>query len=187
MAKTDDYLPSQAKVDQVLYCVKIVNFSGVKWGPKPPPDRPLMWLQMHVVPTDTDGIPIQGLLFLLQWKPDHDSQADTSVTFPKINIVALYNKKRIFAVDTYPFDKHKNNYKIDRDDYQPSISGPHYHVYYEEAGYYSDKIGFPVTETISPDDLAGYWNFFCEKLNVVPVGKMPMPLEDESGQLGLGI
>ncbi|MBW5818896.1 hypothetical protein H0I54_22335 [Yersinia kristensenii] len=187
MAKTDDYLPSQAEVDHVLYCKKIVNFSGAKWGAKPPPNRPLLWLQMQIIPYDMDGIPIQGLSFLLQWKPDHESQTNAGISYPKMNLVALYNKKRIFAVDTYPFDKHKNNYKIDRPDYQSSIFGPHYHVYYEEAGYYSDKIGFPVTDNIKPDDLVGYWNYFCSQLNVTYMGRIPIPLEDESGQIGLAL
>ncbi|WP_133521786.1 hypothetical protein [Buttiauxella sp. JUb87] len=187
MAKTDDYLPSQAEVDHVLYSKKSVNFTGVKWGPKPPPNRPLMWLQMQIIPTDQDDIPIQGLSFLLQWKPDHESQTVAGITYPKINLVALYNKKRIFAVDTYPFDKHKNSYRIDRPDYQDSVFGPHYHVYYEEAGYYSEKIGFPITSGIKPDDLVGYWNYFCNKLNVTCAGKIPIPLEDESGQIGLGL
>ncbi|EKS8398483.1 MULTISPECIES: hypothetical protein [Enterobacteriaceae] len=187
MAKTDDYLPSQKEVDHVLYCDKTVNFSGVRWGNKPPPNRPLMWLQMQVIPEDNDGIPIQGLSFLLQWKPDHDSLEITGSSYPKINIVALYNKKRVFAVDTYPFDKHKNNYKIDRPDYQDTVFGAHFHVYYEEAGYYSERIGFPIVDSIKPDDLSGYWEYFCKRLNVTCLGKLPLPLEDESGQIGLGL
>lgn len=187
MAKTDDYLPGQAEVDHALYCKKKVSFSGVKWGPKPPPNRPLMWLQIHIIPFDMDDIPIQGLSFLLQWKPDQESLTESGVTYPKINLVALYNKKRVFAVDTYPYDRHKNNYRINRPDYQDSIFGPHYHVYYEEAGHYSEKIGFPITSDIKPDDLVGYWNYFCNQLNVTYTGRIPIPLEDESGQIGLGL
>ena len=187
MAKTDDYLPSQVEVDNILYCQKSVSFIGVKWGNKPPPNRPIMWLQMQLIPFDSDGIPIQGLSLLLQWKPDQDSLTNSNISYPKINIVALYNKKRVFAVDTYPFDKHKNNFRIDRDDYQESVSGPHYHVYYEVAGHYSDKIGFPITSTISPNDLVGYWDYFCNHLNIKCSGKLPIPFEDESGQIGLGL
>ena len=187
MAKSDDYLPSQAEVDSILYCAKKVDFTGIRWGVKPPPGRPLLWLQLQIIPYDDDGIPIQGLSFLLQWKPDHESRSFPITSYPKINIVALYNKKRVFAVDTYPFDKHKNRYRIDRPDYQESVFGPHYHVYYEEAGYYSEKIGFAITDDIKPDDLAGYWEYFCNKLNVAYTGKLPIPLEDESGQIGLGL
>ncbi len=181
MAKIDDYLPSQSEVDHILYCKKSVDFSGVKWQTKPPPNR----LKIQVIPTDEDGIPIQGLSFVLLWKPDHDSFETPGVSYPKMNLLALYYKKRVFAVDTYPFDKHKNSYRIDRDDYQDSILGPHYHLYYEEAGNYSEKIGFPITDDIKPNDLIGYWDYFCRQLNVTFKGKLPIPLEDESGQIGL--
>lgn len=187
MAKSDDYLPSQTEVDHVLYCEKKIDFNGVKWGVKPPHNRPVLWLQLQIIPSDEDEIPIQGLSFLLQWKPDHESHTSPGTSYPKINIVALYNKKRIFAVDTYPFDKHKNTYKIDRPDYQESVFGPHYHVYYEEAGYYSEKIGFPIVDDIKPHDLVGYWDYFCNQLNITYKGKLPIPLEDESGQIGLGL
>lgn len=103
MAKADDYLPSQTEVDHILYCKKNVSFTGAQWKQKP--NRAGMWLQMHLLPTDEDFIPVQGLTIELRWKPDQDSKADASVSYPKINIVALYNKKRVFAVDTYPFDK----------------------------------------------------------------------------------
>ena len=185
MAKSDDYLPSQSEVDHILYCEKKVDFTGIKWGAKPPPNRPVLWLQLQIVPYDEDGIPIQGLTFLIQFKPDHEFHYASEESFPKINIVALYNKKRVFAVDTYPFDKHKNSYKVDHEDYVDSVLGAHYHVYYEEAGYYSEKIGFPIKEVISPHDLLGYWAYFCKRLNITCMGNLPIPLESESGQIGI--
>ncbi|AOF21077.1 hypothetical protein BED35_12625 [Yersinia enterocolitica] len=146
-----------------------------------------MWLQMLLVPLDGVGIPVRGLIFQINWKPDQQSYDDPGISYPKINFVALYNKKRIFAVDTYPFDRHKNNFRIDHPDYQDSIFGPHFHVYYEKAGYYSERIGFPIVDGINPDDLLGYWEYFCKKLNVKCIGKMPIPLESDSGQMGLGL
>ncbi|MCG4449885.1 hypothetical protein LMJ76_15055, partial [Escherichia coli] len=71
--------------------------------------------------------------------------------------------------------------------YQDIIYGAHYHVYYEEAGYYSDRIAFPIEDDINPDDLVGYWNYFCKHLNITYSGRIPLPLEDESGQMGFGI
>lgn len=97
MAKIDDYQPSQVEVDKVLYCKKIVNFSGVKWKQKP--SRSDMWLQAHIIPLDEDCIPIQGLKFELKWKPDQDSEPDDPISYPKINIIAFYHNKRVFAVD----------------------------------------------------------------------------------------
>ncbi|EAP9257873.1 hypothetical protein ES879_22095 [Salmonella enterica] len=185
MAKADDYLPSQTEVDHILYCKKNVSFTGAQWKQKP--NRAGMWLQMHLLPTDEDFMPVQGLTIELRWKPDQDSKADASVSYPKINIVALYNKKRVFAVDTYPFDKHTNSFYIAHPNFQKSILGPHYHVYYEEAGYYSERIAFPIMNGISPDDLVGYWKFFCQQLNITFSGSLPIPLEDESGQMGFGI
>ncbi|HFN1103011.1 TPA: hypothetical protein ACHBXQ_004441 [Klebsiella variicola subsp. variicola] len=185
MAKADDYLPSQTEVDHILYSKKIVNFQGAQWKQKP--NRAGMWLQMHLLPIDEDFIPVQGLTFELLWKPDQDSKADASLTYPKINIVALYNKKRVFAVDTYPFDKHTNTFQIACSNFQKIIFGAHYHVYYEEAGYYSERIAFPITNDISPDDLVEYWKFFCQQLNITYFGRLPLPLEDESGQMGFGI
>lgn len=87
MAKIDDYQPSQVEVDKVLYCKKIVNFSGVKWKQKP--SRSDMWLQAHIIPLDEDCIPIQGLKFELKWKPDQDSEPDDPISYPKINIIAF--------------------------------------------------------------------------------------------------
>ncbi|CQI98144.1 TPA: hypothetical protein ACPZRZ_002638 [Yersinia enterocolitica] len=183
MAKIDDYLPTQVEVDRVLFCKKFVDFSPLKWQTKPPPNR----LKMQLVPMDEDGIPIYGLSFILLWKPDHDSFENPDESYPKMNLVALYHQKRIFAVDTYPFDKHKNSFKIEHPDFQDSINGPHYHLYYEMAGHYSEKIGFPITENIKPDDFIGYWNYFCTKLNVTCKGKIQLPLEDESGQMGFNL
>lgn len=185
MAKIDDYQPSQVEVDKVLYCKKIVNFSGVKWKQKP--SRSDMWLQAHIIPLDEDCIPIQGLKFELKWKPDQDSEPDDPISYPKINIIAFYHNKRVFAVDTYHFDKHTNSYKVDHPKYQDIIYGAHYHVYYEEAGYYSDRIAFPIEDDINPDNLVGYWNYFCKHLNITYSGRIPLPLEDESGQMGFGI
>ncbi|HCN1288986.1 hypothetical protein LTT94_22230, partial [Escherichia coli] len=119
MAKIDDYQPSQVEVDKVLYCKKIVNFSGVKWKQKP--SRSDMWLQAHIIPLDEDCIPIQGLKFELKWKPDQDSEPDDPISYPKINIIAFYHNKRVFAVDTYHFDKHTNSYKVDHPKYQDII------------------------------------------------------------------
>lgn len=185
MAKSTDYQPSQSEVDAVLYCEKLIDLSGVKWMEKPPPNRPFLWLQVRVVPFDKDGVPIQGLTILTQWKPDQEPKNDADPYYPKINIVALYNNKRVFAVDSYPFDGHTNNYKIDHPDFLEFILGSHYHVYYEEAGSYSDKIGFPIKEDIQPDDIVGFWEFFCGKLNISCSGRFPIPLEDDSGQIGL--
>ncbi|AOM39647.1 hypothetical protein [Xenorhabdus hominickii] len=184
MAKSTDYLPSQAEVDDVLYCKKQVDFTGVRWGDKPPPNKPFLWLQMNLLPIDSDGIPIQGLSILIQWKPDHEPKQEGDPVYPKINIVAFYNKKRVFAVDTYPFDGHTNRYTIDHPDFKEYVLGAHYHVYYEEAGHYSN-IGFPIKSNIKPDDLLGYWDFFCKKLNIICIGKLPLPLENDSGQIGL--
>lgn len=184
MAKCTDYQPSQVEVDNILYCEKFVDFSGVSWTEKPPPNRSLLWLQMNILPLDSDGIPLQGLTILIQWKPDHEPKQDGDEIFPKINIVALYNKKRIFAVDSYPFDGHTNRYKVDHPDFVNYILGAHYHVYYEEAGRYSD-VGFPIKEAIKSDDIRGFWQFFCKHLNIKCIGELPIPLEDISGQIGL--
>lgn len=183
MAKTDDFLPTQTEVDGVLFCEKFVDFSVLKWQTKPPPNR----LKIQIIPTDAEGIPIYGLSFNLFWKPDHDSFESPGESHPKMNLVALYHQKRVFAVDTYPYDKHKNSFKIDHPDYQESIDGPHYHLYYECAGHYSDKIGFPLTDKIKSDDFVGFWNYFCKKLNVTCKGRVRLPLEDESGQIGFDL
>ncbi|KUR83395.1 hypothetical protein AWE57_24080 [Escherichia coli] len=55
------------------------------------------------------------------------------------------------------------------------------------SGYYSDRIAFPIEDDINPDDLVGYWNYFCKHLNITYSGRIPLPLEDESGQMGFGI
>lgn len=80
MAKIDDYQPSQVEVDKVLYCKKIVNFSGVKWKQKP--SRSDMWLQAHITPWMRIVYPIQGLKFELKWKPDQDSEPDEPSFLP---------------------------------------------------------------------------------------------------------
>lgn len=184
MAKSTDYQPSQAEVDKILYCEKSVDFTGIKWKDKPPPNRPLLWLQMNISPLDKEGIPIQGLTILIQWKPDQEPKKENDPVYPKINIVALYNRKRIFAVDSYPFDGHTNRYNIPHPDFEKFIFGAHYHVYYEDAGSYSE-IGLKIKNDIKPDDIRGFWDFFCLKLNIVCTGKLPIPLEDDSGQIGL--
>lgn len=183
MAKKNENLPPQSEVDSILYCEKSVDFTGVKWNLKPPPGRSPLWLQTSLVPTDTDGIPIPGLQFTLQWRPAEGNCSDGYGDIPKIILVALYYGRRVFSVDAYPYDRHTNRVVVNHPDFIDSVLGPHYHLYFAEAGH--NDIGLKIQEQIELGDLPGYWNFFCSKLNVTCKGTLPLPTQDDSGQMQL--
>lgn len=177
MAKKNESPLLQSDVDRVLYSKKTVDVNIIKWGKKPPPGRSPMWLQTAITPYE-DGSPLPGLKFVLQWRP-----ADEYGDAPKIQMVALYFGRRIFGVDSYPNDRHTNRVQVAHPDYVESILGPHYHLYFESAFPY--EIGLIIREKITPDDLLGHWRFFCSKLNVTCKGILPLPTQDDSGQISL--
>ncbi|QHP58103.1 hypothetical protein EH204_09045 [Pectobacterium carotovorum subsp. carotovorum] len=183
VAKKNESSPPQSEIDHILYCRKIVSFTGAKWNLKPPPGRSPTWLQISLVPTDDDGIPISGLYFMLQWRPAEAESSDGYGDCPKISLVVLYNGRRIFAVDSYPFDRHTNRYEVEHPDFIKSILGPHYHLYFEEAG--PNEIALQIPDQIALGDLQGYWKFFCSKLNVAYNGELPSPTQEDSGQMSL--
>ncbi|MDQ7883686.1 hypothetical protein [Atlantibacter hermannii] len=175
MAKKNESPLLQVDVDQILYCDKTVDVSGLRWGKKPPPSRSPMWLQAALSPLES-GSPLPGLKFVLQWRP-----ADEYGDYPKIQMVALYFGRRIFGVDSYPNDRHTNRVAVSHPDYAESILGPHYHLYFESALPY--EIGLLIREKIAPDDFLGHWRFFCSKLNVTCNGDIPLPTQENSGQM----
>lgn len=177
MAKKNENPLLQSDVDRVLYSKKTVDVNSIKWGKKPPPGRSPMWLQTAITPF-YDGSPLPGLKFVLQWRPA-DEYGDT----PKIQMVALYFGRRIFGLDSYPHDRHTNRVKVSHPDYVDSILGPHYHLYFESAFPY--EIGLIIREKIAPNDLLGHWHFFCSKLNVTCKGTLPLPTQEDSGQIQL--
>ncbi|EBV3486722.1 hypothetical protein DOC48_22700 [Salmonella enterica subsp. enterica serovar Ohio] len=177
MAKKNESPLLQSDVDRVINSKKIVDVSSIKWGEKPPPGRSPMWLQTAITPYE-DGSPLPGLKFVLQWRP-----ADEYGDSPKIQMVALYFGRRIFGVDSYPNDRHTNRVRVCHPDYAESILGPHYHLYFESALPY--EIGLIIREKIAPDDLLGHWRFFCYKLNVTCKGILPLPTQEDSGQIPL--
>ncbi|WKZ93109.1 hypothetical protein P0E69_04015 [Chimaeribacter arupi] len=182
MARKNLFLP-QAEVDNVLYCQKVVDVSAARWAVKPPPGRSPFWLQLSLLPFDTTGIPVQGLSFTLQWRPAAEHHPDGLGDHPKMSLVALYYGRRVFAVDTYPYDKHTNRVKVDHPDYADSHVGPHCHLYFEEAADYD--IALRPRLCLDPGDFLGYWQFFCATLNVTCQGQIPLPNDDNSGQIPL--
>lgn len=177
MVKKNETPLLQSDVDRVLYSAKTVDVTSIRWSKKPPPGRSPMWLQVAITPYD-GGSPLAGLKFVLQWRP-----ADEYGDFPKIQMVALYFGRRIFGVDSYPYDRHTNRIKVSHPDYVDSILGPHYHLYFESALPY--EIGLVMSQEIAPDDLLGHWRFFCSKLNVTCKGTLPLPTQEDSGQIPL--
>ncbi|WP_370561007.1 hypothetical protein [Edwardsiella tarda] len=177
MAKKNDSPLLQSDVDRILYAKKTVDLTGVKWGKKPPPGRSPMWLQTSIIPYD-GVMPIAGLRLVLQWRPP-DGPDDVQ----KIQMVALYYSRRVFGVDSYPYDRHTNRVHVSHPDFEKSILGAHYHLYFESAVPY--EIGLAIPQKIAPDDFLGYWQFFCSKINITCKGELPLPTQEDSGQIPL--
>ncbi|MGM1208339.1 hypothetical protein [Klebsiella pneumoniae] len=162
MAKKNESSLLQLDVDSVLYSNKTVDVTSIKWVKKPPPGRS----------------PLPGMKFVLQWRP-----ADEYGDYPKIQMAALYFGRRVFGVDSYPYDRHTNRVEVLHPDYAESILGPHYHLYFESALPY--EIGLIIRDKIAPSDVLGHWSFFCSKLNVTCMGTLPLPTQEDSGQIQL--
>lgn len=177
MAKKNESSLLQLDVDSVLYSNKTVDVTSIKWVKKPPPGRSSMWLQTAITPYES-GSPLPGMKFVLQWRP-----ADEYGDYPKIQMAALYFGRRVFGVDSYPYDRHTNRVEVLHPDYAESILGPHYHLYFESALPY--EIGLIIRDKIAPSDVLGHWSFFCSKLNVTCIGTLPLPTQEDSGQIQL--
>ncbi|MFC0178972.1 hypothetical protein [Thorsellia kenyensis] len=179
MAKKDEYYPSQAEVDKIILMPKSVNLTDATWITSPPPNRVPMWMQMNLSPLDELGYPITHLRFILQYRPAQEIESGES---SKLSIIALYRNTRIYALDPFPYDKHTNKAIVDHPDFSKSVTGAHYHLYFEHA---KCDIGLKLQSNLAHDDVDGYWSIFCSKMNVTQKGRLVHPLELESGQLRL--
>ncbi|MEJ8324426.1 MULTISPECIES: hypothetical protein [Kosakonia] len=174
MAKKGDFKPSQKDVDEAINVPKQVSFTGVSWSASD--GRQPIWYKLDLKAFDVDGNPIVGIRFLLHWRYPLVEGVDTI----KLSFVMLMQDRRVYALDPYPSERHRNRSKVDHPDFVEVAIGPHYHMYFESVG---DEIALKLDTDIAPDDFFSYWNYFCSKLNIKYTGNPPLPNQDNSGQL----
>ena len=176
MAKKNDYQPSQAEVDLLIAMPKKVIFSGVNWKASTDGRTPV-WLKMDMQAFDMNGLPLNGVLILLHWRKPLSKDVDVA----KLSFIIFLHNRRIFAIDPHPNEKpHRNRNALNHVDFVAVTRGPHYHQYFESVG---EDVAFNLCTDIAPDDLQAYWNYFCERLNIKYTGSIPLPNQEESGQL----
>lgn len=174
MAKKGDFRPTQKDVEGAINIPKLVTFSGSSWNASE--GRQPIWFKLDLKPFDENGNPLPGIRFLLHWRYPLVEGVDTI----KLSFVMLMQDRRIYALDPYPSERHRNRVIVDHPDFVEVAIGPHYHMYFESVG---EEVALKLETTIKPDDFLGYWNYFCSKLNITYTGNPPLPNQDNSGQL----
>lgn len=176
MAKKDSFIPEQQEFDHAMQSEKTVTFSGVPWENHS--ERVPIWSKLDLKVFDKSGNPIPGMRIMMHYRPPIDASFDVA----KISFALFFYDRRIFALDPYPASNkpHRNKSIVDHPDYLKSVRGPHYHLYFPSI---NEEIGLSLDTDIPPDDLIGYWNFFCGKLNIKCIGSPPLPNQENSGQL----
>ncbi|AIN17090.1 TPA: hypothetical protein ACPZPV_002238 [Yersinia enterocolitica] len=177
MAKKSDFQPNQSDVDRILSLPKKVTFSGVAWKGSADGRMPC-WFKLDLQPFDIDDKPLTNVRIMLHWRQPIVADIDVA----KISYVVFYHNRRIFALDPYPDERkpHRNRNPVNHPDYIEVARGPHYHQYFESVG---EDVALTLSTDLEPDDFLGYWNYFCSRLNINYTGSVPLPNQDESGQL----
>ncbi len=179
MGKKREFCPPQATVDALVLMNKTIAHVGLRWAIKPPPGRSPLWLQLVIAVLDEAGIPIEGLELRITWRPREQSRGD----YCKMNFLLSYHGRRIRGVDTYPFDRYTNRCEVPGLQLDRSLLGPHLHFYVESVT--DEEPARSLGVILDPDDINGYWRYFCKECNIAFLGDLPDPGASNTPQMSL--
>ncbi|MCO6551123.1 hypothetical protein A9G41_00075 [Gilliamella sp. Nev5-1] len=174
MAKNDSVKISQFDIDSIIKAKKYIDFNGASWNKKCFNAKDPAWLVLNSAVLDNDQLAIQNLRIEFTFKP-----ALCEGLIDKMYFTAIYNSRRIFAVDHGQSLIHKNKYFDVIPTPPPIVTGTHYHIRHEK---YNFETGYPIENIPKKDEnnFSYFCNEFMIRFNTTAIGVIPHPYNKEN-------